>query len=116
LWYHNAGLLAGGSTRTEAISGVAEPGKGEVRPMSDTADDIAGKVRTIIAERLVMEEAKVVPEASLVDDLGADSLDAVELVMAFEDAFSIEIPEDAAEKVRTVGDAINLIVAAKKGV
>ena len=58
---------------------------------------------------LGVEEAKVTPEASFIDDLGADSLDTVELVMAFEEAFSVEIPEDAAEKISTVKDAIDFI-------
>ena len=60
--------------------------------------DIAERVKKIVIEHLGVEEAKVTPEASFIDDLGADSLDTVELVMAFEEAFSVEIPEDAAEK------------------
>jgi acyl carrier protein len=84
-------------------------------PMSDAADEIADKVMKIVAAHLGVGEAKVVPEAAFTDDLGADSLDTVELVMAFEDAFSIEIPEDAAEKIITVRDAIDYVVAAKNG-
>jgi len=61
--------------------------------------EIAEKVKKIVVEHLGVEEAKVTPEASFIDDLGADSLDTVELVMAFEEAFGVEIPEDAAEKI-----------------
>jgi acyl carrier protein len=74
-------------------------------PMSDIAD----RVKKIVVEHLGVEESKVTPEASFIDDLGADSLDTVELVMAFEEAFSVEIPEDAAEKISTVKDAIDYI-------
>jgi len=71
--------------------------------------EIADKVKKIVVEHLGVEEAKVVPTASFIDDLGADSLDTVELVMAFEEAFEVEIPEDAAEKIQTVGDAVKYI-------
>ncbi|HEU5453587.1 MAG TPA: acyl carrier protein [Terriglobales bacterium] len=67
------------------------------------------KVKQIIVEQLGVEEAEVTPSASFVDDLGADSLDTVELVMAFEEAFDIEIPDEDAEKIRTVQDAISYI-------
>jgi acyl carrier protein len=67
------------------------------------------KVKQIIVEQLGVEESEVTPNASFVDDLGADSLDTVELVMAFEEAFDIEIPDEDAEKIRTVQDAINYI-------
>jgi acyl carrier protein len=70
---------------------------------------VADKVKSIIVEQLGVDEEEVTPDASFVDDLGADSLDTVELVMAFEEEFSIEIPDDAAEKIQTVGDAINFI-------
>ena len=63
------------------------------------------KVKQIIAEKLVVSEDKVNPQASFVDDLGADSLDQVELIMAFEDAFDVEIPDEDAEKLKTVKDA-----------
>ena len=67
------------------------------------------KVREIIVEQLGVTPEQVVPEASFIDDLGADSLDTVELVMAFEDAFSVEIPDEDAEKLTRVGDAIDYL-------
>jgi acyl carrier protein len=67
------------------------------------------RVKQIIVEQLGVDEAEVTPNASFVDDLGADSLDTVELVMAFEEAFEIEIPDEDAEKIRTVQDAIAYI-------
>ncbi len=67
------------------------------------------KVKQIIAEQLGVDEAEVTPSASFVDDLGADSLDTVELVMALEEAFDVEIPDEDAEKIRTVQDAIDYI-------
>ena len=70
---------------------------------------IEAKVKEIIVERLGVNEADVTPEASFIDDLGADSLDTVELVMAFEDGFGIEIPDEDAEKIQCVQDAINYI-------
>jgi acyl carrier protein len=71
--------------------------------------DIAGRVTKIVVEHLGVEEAKVVDSASFIDDLGADSLDTVELVMAFEEEFECEIPDDAAENIQTVKDAIDFI-------
>ena len=67
------------------------------------------KVKQIIVEQLGVDEAEVTQNASFVDDLGADSLDTVELVMAFEEAFEIEIPDEDAEKIRTVQDAVDYI-------
>ncbi len=67
------------------------------------------KVKDIIAKQLGVDGEKVTPEASFIDDLGADSLDTVELVMAFEEAFNIEIPDDDAEKILKVQDAIKYI-------
>ena len=67
------------------------------------------KVKQIIVEQLGVDEAEVTANASFVDDLGADSLDTVELVMAFEEAFDIEIPDEDAEKIRTVQDAVSYI-------
>jgi acyl carrier protein len=70
---------------------------------------IAEKVKKMIVEQLGVNESEVVPEAKFIDDLGADSLDIVELVMALEDEYSIEIPDEDAEKIETVGDAIRYI-------
>jgi acyl carrier protein len=67
------------------------------------------KVKSIIVEQLGVDANEVTPEASFVDDLGADSLDTVELVMAFEEAFNIEIPDEAAEKIQKVKDAVEYI-------
>ena len=75
--------------------------------MSDIA--IAERVKKIVVEHLGVEPDKVTEAASFIDDLGADSLDTVELVMAFEEEFGCEIPDDAAEKIQTVGDAIKYI-------
>jgi acyl carrier protein len=67
------------------------------------------RVKQIIVEQLGVDEGEVTPTASFVDDLGADSLDTVELVMAFEESFSIEIPDEDAEKIATVKDAVDYI-------
>ncbi|NBB70002.1 MAG: acyl carrier protein [Alphaproteobacteria bacterium] len=71
--------------------------------------DVAERVKKIVVEHLGVDEDKVHESASFVDDLGADSLDTVELVMAFEEEFGCEIPDDAAEKISTVKDAIDFI-------
>ena len=73
------------------------------------SNDITERVRKIVANHLGVYESKVTNSASFIDDLGADSLDTVELVMAFEDEFGCEIPDDAATKIVTVNDAVNLI-------
>jgi acyl carrier protein len=75
---------------------------------------IAEKVKKMIVEQLGVSEAEVVPEAKFIDDLGADSLDIVELIMALEDEYGIEIPDEDAEKMETVGDAIRYIEEHKK--
>jgi acyl carrier protein len=80
--------------------------------MASAADE---KVKQIIVEQLGVDEAEVTPSASFTDDLGADSLDIVELVMAFEEAFTIEIPDEAAEKIKTVKDAVDYVNAHAKG-
>lgn len=74
-------------------------------------DRIEERVRKIIAEQLGVDESKVVPEASFIEDLGADSLDTVELVMALEEDFQTEIPDEDAQKILTVQDAINYVEA-----
>lgn len=71
--------------------------------------DIADRVKKIVVEHLGVDEDKVAEGASFIDDLGADSLDTVELVMAFEEEFNVEIPDDAAENIQTVGDAVKFI-------
>jgi acyl carrier protein len=71
--------------------------------------DVLARVKKIVIEHLDVEEAKVTENASFIDDLGADSLDNVELVMAFEEEFDIEIPDDAAEHIGKVGDAVKFI-------
>ena len=71
--------------------------------------EVEEKIKKIIAEQLGVEEEEVLPEAKFVDDLGADSLDTVELVMALEEEFDIEIPDEDAEKILTVGAAIDFI-------
>ena len=76
--------------------------------------DVLEAVKKIVVEHLDVEEEKVTENASFIDDLGADSLDNVELVMAFEEEFDIEIPDDAAEHIQTVGDAVKFITE-KKG-
>ena len=73
------------------------------------AKDIANKVKKMVVDHLGVEESKVTDEASFIDDLGADSLDTVELVMAFEEEFGSEISDSEAEKILTVGDAIKFI-------
>lgn len=71
--------------------------------------DITSRVKAIIADKLDVEETEVTPEASFTNDLGADSLDTVELIMEFEKEFNIQIPDDQAEKIQTVGHAIAYI-------
>ena len=73
--------------------------------------DVAGKVKKMVSDHLGVEETKVTEEANFIDDLGADSLDTVELVMAFEEEFGSEISDSEAEKILTVGDAIKFIEA-----
>ena len=75
--------------------------------------DVAERVKKIVVEHLGVDAAKVTDNASFIDDLGADSLDTVELVMAFEEEFSVEIPDDSAEKIVTVKDAVEFINSKK---
>jgi acyl carrier protein len=76
--------------------------------------DVAERVKKIVVEHLGVEPDKVVDNANFIDDLGADSLDTVELVMAFEEEFGVEIPDDAAETIVTVGDAVRFLEKNKK--
>ncbi|NLT49654.1 MAG: acyl carrier protein [Ignavibacteria bacterium] len=71
--------------------------------------DIAAKVKEIVIDKLGVEESQITPEASFTNDLGADSLDIVELVMGFESEFNISIPDEDAEKITTVGDAVKYL-------
>ena len=77
------------------------------------AEEIAAQVKRIIKEQLDVDEKDIKPESTFIDDLGADSLAIVELVLAFEEQFEIDIPDEDTEKIRTVGDAINYIQARK---
>ena len=79
------------------------------------ASGVEEKVKQIIVEQLQVDEAEVTPTASFQEDLGADSLDVVELVMQFEEAFDLEIPDEDAEKIKTVKDAIDYIEKSQKG-
>jgi acyl carrier protein len=100
-----------GGDRPDPARVKTNPSKnGRGRDMSD----IAERVKKIVIEHLGVEEAKVTDGAKFIDDLGADSLDTVELVMAFEEEFGIEIPDEAAEKIVTVSDAIKFIQDMKK--
>jgi acyl carrier protein len=76
--------------------------------------EIAAKVKSILVEKLGVEESEVTNEASFTNDLGADSLDTVELIMEFEKEFNISIPDDQAEKISTVGDAIKYLESKSK--
>ena len=71
--------------------------------------EIASRVKAIIVDKLAVEESEVTPEASFTNDLGADSLDTVELIMDFEKEFGVSIPDDQTEKIQTVGDSISYI-------
>jgi acyl carrier protein len=83
------------------------------RTKDELMSDVADRVRKIVVEHLGVEGDKVTENASFIDDLGADSLDTVELVMAFEEEFGIEIPDDAAETIQTFGDAVGFISKAQ---
>jgi acyl carrier protein len=97
---------------TEGFSLAGQAGRKEIADLMASVDE---RVKQIIVEQLGVDEAEVTPNASFVDDLGADSLDTVELVMAFEEAFEIEIPDEDAEKIRTVKDAVDYINSHAKG-
>ena len=78
--------------------------------MALTEEEVFNKIKGVVVEQLGVNESEVTKDASYVDDLGADSLDTVELVMALEEAFDTEIPDDAAEKLTTVGSTVNYII------
>ena len=79
-----------------------------------TESEIEPKIKSIIADQLGVGEDEIKPESSFIEDLGADSLDIVELVMAMEEEFAVEIPDEEAENIKTVGDAINYVKTHKK--
>ncbi len=79
------------------------------------AEDVHGRIKQIIVDELGVDEGEVTPNARFIDDLGADSLDLVELVMRFEEEFGIEIPDEDAEKIQSVGDAYNYVEQNQKG-
>jgi acyl carrier protein len=114
----NAGKTRGPAPEQRAFKGPNNQAAagcelhGSYFPRKDTdMSDIAERVTKIVVEHLGVEDSKVTENASFIDDLGADSLDTVELVMAFEEEFGCEIPDDAAEKILTVKDAIGYIEA-----
>jgi acyl carrier protein len=76
-----------------------------------TSPELETRMKKIVAEQLGVEESKIVPSASFTEDLNADSLDLVEMIMSLEEEFSVEIPDEEAEKIRTVGDAMSYIEA-----
>jgi acyl carrier protein len=77
--------------------------------MSEMGETVSAKVREIVASQLGVEQSEVTPEASILDDLGADSLDVVELVMALEEEFDLEVPDEDVETLRTIGDVARYI-------
>jgi acyl carrier protein len=98
------------AVRTHPVTGKTDQAGTFPAPCRGTdMSDIADRVKKIVVEHLGVEEDKVTEAASFIDDLGADSLDTVELVMAFEEEFGIEIPDDAAETIQTFGDAVKFI-------
>jgi acyl carrier protein len=99
-WRPERGSTLGLSTRR--AGSPAQEGKEEM-------SDVAERVKKIVVEHLGVEPDKVVDSANFIDDLGADSLDTVELVMAFEEEFGVEIPDDQAETIATVGDAVKFL-------
>jgi acyl carrier protein len=93
----------------QEVARTSRPSSGRRKQGKIKMSDVAERVKKIVIEHLGVEEAKVTEGANFIDDLGADSLDTVELVMAFEEEFGCEIPDDAAEKILTVKDAIDYI-------
>ena len=99
----------------EAVNSGTTPIKADKQTKVEETDmsDIAERVKKIVVDHLGVEADKVTEAASFIDDLGADSLDTVELVMAFEEEFGVEIPDDAADSILTVGDAVKFIAKAQ---
>jgi acyl carrier protein len=86
-----------------------DPGRRPARESEGVGMAVEDRIKEIIVDQLGVSGDEIVPEASFIDDLGADSLDIVELVMAMEEAFDVEIPDDDAEKIQTIGDAISYL-------
>ena len=103
--------IGGLNSATKALSLTITAGKVDLlaKTKGRHMSDVLERVKKMVVEHLDAEEAKVTEKAHFIDDLGADSLDTVELVMAFEEEFDIEIPDDAAEHIQTVGDAVKFI-------
>jgi len=102
----------GGTAIAVGVEGLcAETAFGQIQRGKERMSDVNDRVKKIVVEHLGVDESKVTENASFIDDLGADSLDTVELVMAFEEEFGCEIPDDAAEKIVTVKDAVSFIEA-----
>src|SRR5688500_15257887 len=102
-------LICQALIRYRCQNGIVEKTKVEESDMSDVAE----RVKKIVIDHLGVDAEKVTEGASFIDDLGADSLDTVELVMAFEEEFGVEIPDDAADSILTVGDAVKFIEKAQ---
>jgi acyl carrier protein len=111
-WGWRANPIDGRSARRDQQAGVchARPNEGK-----EKMSDVAERVKKIVVEHLGVDADKVVDNANFIDDLGADSLDTVELVMAFEEEFGVEIPDDQAETIVTVGDAVKFLEKASAG-
>jgi acyl carrier protein len=103
------GGLSGEAVALEQSRTFLRPSPGRTQRRQARMASVEERVKQIIVEQLGVDEAEVTPTASFVDDLGADSLDTVELVMAFEEAFGLEIPDEDAEKITSVKDAISYI-------
>src|SRR6187200_1228120 len=103
------GALADFGLEPDGLQRVRQRHGSAKEPRDKPMSDVAQRVKKIVVEHLGVEADKVTDNASFIDDLGADSLDTVELVMAFEEEFGCEIPDDAAEQIQTVGDAVKFL-------
>jgi acyl carrier protein len=115
--FHPNGLVLSKSQPAGTFCSLLWPVKGRISPgvwRTVKVASVAERVIDIVAEQLGVDKEKITPETSFVNDLGADSLDTVELVMELEEEFDINIPDDAAEKIQTVGQAIKFIEEAQK--
>ena len=112
---HPGGIRTWEIAASESITcfGSCVGARGAIAQGLKQMSDVAERVKKIVVEHLGVEPGQVVEKANFIDDLGADSLDTVELVMAFEEEFGVEIPDDAAETILTVGDAVKFLEKAK---